>query len=1027
MYRDGLSRVSASRPRTECSAPAHGATTDEVNQVRSTPCEDALATGSMPPTFERALLDATGPEPLLHLLQTLTPRPLSLVAWHQWPHAPEQWLGSGVQASRVDLATWAIEARRGGGRAPAGSCVLCDDGEGAAVLLGDGLDAFASDRIEAVARRLSELLTAQRLRGTVVQLAHAEQLQHTLFAIADMAGSERDMPALLSGLHGIVGKLMHAENFFIVTYDAAHDAVRFAYFADTVEPEPPPSTELPLDNILHGGTWHLIHGRKPLRGTIPEIQAQVTEGPFIARGSHCRHWMGVPMMRNGQVHGALVVQSHDEDVRYSERDQALLSFVAEHILTALERKQAQAELERRVEDRTQELALANRDLQNQVTERLRGEHLQAMLYRIAALSSSEDGDGRSFYRHIHRAVGELVNVENFYIAMVDDSGTQLEFPYSVDDKDVGREPRPLGRGLSEYVIRHGRTLLADRPMLESLWASGEIELRVAASSPAVSWLGAPLIVDDGVIGLVAVQSYRPEIIYDARDAELLNFVSSQIAHSLQRRRSAEALRALNASLERRVTERTRELREQIRVREQIEAQLQHQVMHDPLTGLPNRLYLRDRLERALANLRRNPARRFSLLYLDVDRFKLFNDSLGHLAGDDVLKEVARRLALCVRAPDIVARLSGDEFAILLEDTSTPRAACKVAQRVLDVFAEPMQIADRQLLGSTSIGIALGDPRYTHIDALLHDADVALYRAKSAGRSRFVLFDETLQRAAMDVLGLEHELRAALLNDEFEPFFQPLVRLDDGGIVGYEALIRWRHPVRGLLAPGDFLAVAEESGLIEAIDWQMYRLACAAAAGFVHEGEFITLNISPRHFQNEDFDARLLALTREAGLDPTRLRIEVTEGTLLGDPDAVARILERLRASGIEAALDDFGTGYSSLSYVHRFPLKMIKIDRSFIDPLGGGQEQRSSVIIGAILALSHSLGLDVLAEGIETQAQSTHLRRMGCIYGQGYHFGRPQPAAHWHAPDRSQAGTVASPASSSPEVASFLPLPSPMR
>ncbi|MDQ3159842.1 MAG: sensor domain-containing phosphodiesterase, partial [Pseudomonadota bacterium] len=553
------------------------------------------------------------------------------------------------------------------------------------------------------------------------------------------------------------------------------------------------------------------------------------------------------------------------------------------------------------------------------------------------------------------------------------------------------------RGLSEYVIRHGRPLLADLAGVERLIEVDELVTSQAVGTPSLSWLGVPLLGNDGVIGLVVVQSYRAELTYTAEDAELLTFVSHQIANSLQRRNNAERLRNMNIELEYRVQDRTRELREEIRVREQVEGQLKHQVMHDPLTGLPNRLYLRDRLQRALAGLRRNPDRCFALLYLDVDRFKVFNDSLGHLAGDAVLREVGKRLLECIREPDVAARLSGDEFAILLEEMPEPGIAIKVAERVQAALNRTMRVGDRDVQTSASIGIAIAHPRYTDIDAILHDADVALYRAKSAGRQRFVMFDDTLQRAAMDVLTVQSELRTALVDGQFEPYFQPLVRLDDRRSVGYEALVRWHHPQRGLLLPGEFLPVAQDAGLIEAIDWQMYRLACTAGRELVRNSGFITINVAPLHFQNDDLDERLLEVTGETDFDPAKLRIEVTEGTLLGDPEAVARILARLRDACIEAALDDFGTGYSSLGYVHRFPLKMIKIDRSFVDPLGRDPSQRSSAIISAILALAKSLGLEVVAEGIETEAQRKALVEMGCVYGQGYLFGHPQPAGHWQA------------------------------
>jgi len=325
----------------------------------------------------------------------------------------------------------------------------------------------------------------------------------------------------------------------------------------------------------------------------------------------------------------------------------------------------------------------------------------------------------------------------------------------------------------------------------------------------------------------------------------------------------------------------------------------------------------------------------------------------------------------------------------------PETAAKVAQRVINLLQQPLEVAGQSLQSSASIGVAIGDRRYLATDELLRDADIALYRAKEHGRNRFVMFDDHLHRAAMDVLVIEQQLRNALRRDEFMPWFQPLVRLEDASVVGYESLLRWNHPERGVLAPPDFLQVAEDSGLIEAIDWRMFQLSCECARELVRDDQFITINVSPRLFRHDDFDARLLGLVGKTGFEPGRLRIEVTEGTLLGDPEAVAGVLQRLRDACVEAALDDFGTGYSSLGYVHRFPLKMIKIDRSFIAPIGAAASPRSWAVVGAILALARSLGLEVVAEGIETQAQREALLSMGCAFGQGYLFGRAQPMSHW--------------------------------
>ncbi|WP_374474241.1 EAL domain-containing protein [Arenimonas sp.] len=851
--------------------------------------------------------------------------------------------------------------------------------------------------LELGARRFRDLFAFKHLSGSVQALAQAEKLQRALFAIADLAGSDRDMTTMLRGLHEIIGQLMYAENLFIALYEPGNDSLRFLYFADTVDKEEPqPGEEMPLSALDRGLTWYLVNDCKPLMGSMEAMRRQVS-GPLVLHGAEAHDWLGVPMVRDGRAAGVLVVQSYVEGIEYTESDRAVLAFVAEHVLTAVERKQGQARLEQHVAERTRQLAEANAELQQQMARGERARHLQATLYRIAALTHDEQ-TSEDFYRHVHEAVAELLNAENFYIALVAEGGERLDFPYHVDAVNPSVGSRSFGRGVTEYVIRQGQPVLLDRAAMDALAARGEIEFgspQQGYGQPSLYWLGVPLRGAGGVIGAVAMQSYRSDVSYDEGDASLLTFVSNQIANSLQRREHAEALRRLNVELEQRVQERTRELREQIAVREQVEARLQHEVMHDPLTGLPNRLYLRDRLERALASQRRNPGQQFALMYLDVDRFKVFNDSLGHLAGDEVLREVARRLQACVREPDVVARLSGDEFAVLLEHSPLPQTACKVAARIQKALQAPMQVGGRELQASASIGIALGNAHHANTDAVLHDADVALYRAKAAGRQRFVLFDESLHRNAMDVLDLEHQLRAALANGEFEPHFQPIVGLADGAVAGYEALVRWRHPARGLLGPGEFLPVAEECGLLEAIDWQLYRADFRDAAPLLGKDGYLTINVSPRHFLDETFDQRLLALAAGAGFNPRQLRVEVTEGTLLGEPEAVARTLGRLREAGVDAALDDFGTGYSSLSHIHRFPLRMIKIDRSFVAPLGGEVADRSTAIVSAILALANSLALEVVAEGVENEAQRQALLAMGCTQAQGYLFGRPQPAAHW--------------------------------
>jgi len=839
---------------------------------------------------------------------------------------------------------------------------------------------------------LRRALQLQDLHLSHKQLEHSETLQRALFAISDLAGSDRDMPDLLRGIHRIVSTLMYAENFFIVRYDAERDSLRFLYFADVEDKEVPDTSEdIPMAGLRDTLTWHLIVEGRALMGTMEELRTQVAT-PLRPVGPDSYDWLGVPMLRNGKARGALVVQSYQEGIGFTPEDRALLEFVGSHILTALERKRNQEDLEQEVRLRTLELAEANRGLQLEVIERQRAERLQAALFHIAQLATA-DIDENEFYERLHAVVGELLNAENFFIALLSDDRRILSFPYYVDAGARRTVSREVGRGLTEYVLRTGAPLLGDSARIAGLGRSGEVD-PARIGRPAFCWLGVPLRVDEMPIGVVVVQSYTESVSYGAADQELLSFAALQIANSIHRRRSAVTLQRANAELEQRVAERTRELREQILQRERAQDQLKHQVMHDALTGLPNRGFLRERLDRILGRLREEPGRRCALLYLDVDRFKVVNDSLGHLAGDEMLKAVAGRLLKCVRAPDMVARLSGDEFAVLIEDVGDRIAAEDVAQRVLDTLGVPLQLAGRELDPSVSIGIAIGDGNYVVADELLRDADIALYRAKELGRKRYMLFDDTLAKTAIDVLAMEGELRQALRRGEFEPYFQPFCRLADGEVVGYEALMRWNHPRDGVLGPAAFLRVAQDGGHIEAIDWRVFEAACGLIQRLHESRPFLTINVSALHLQHADFDRRLVRLLERTGLDPARLIVEVTEGSLLDDPERVRATLERLRGLGIGAALDDFGTGYSSLSYLHSLPLRMLKIDRSFVHALDEGMPATTTVV-AAILALARALGIQVIAEGIETAAQRNALLRMGCEFGQGFLLGRPAPIERW--------------------------------
>ena len=422
-----------------------------------------------------------------------------------------------------------------------------------------------------------------------------------------------------------------------------------------------------------------------------------------------------------------------------------------------------------------------------------------------------------------------------------------------------------------------------------------------------------------------------------------------------------------------------------------EERIAHQAFHDPLTQLPNRRLLIHHLERTMAHARRHPEYLFAVMFLDLDRFKVVNDSLGHQIGDQLLISVAGKLKTLLRSEDVIARLGGDEFVILSTDISGVQDATHVADRIHEELRQPFDFDGQAVFTQTSIGIALSNSRYDNPEELLRDADTAMYRAKT-NKSKFEVFEPAIHEQMMQLLKLENDLRGALEKNEFQVYYQPILAMADNRIIGFEALVRWLHPERGLIAPSEFIPLAEEINLIKPIGAWVLREACRQMREWqkqfpAHADLTVSVNISTAQFAQRDFAEQIASVLKETEIQTENLKLEITETFLSEEDKTINPVFDQLKNLGIKLHIDDFGTGYSSLSRLHHFPVDVLKIDRSFVERLGSPDED--SAVVRAIIQLAHTLKMEVLAEGVETAEQLEWLRDFGCQYWQGYFYSKP--------------------------------------
>ncbi|MDD5562768.1 MAG: EAL domain-containing protein [Thermoanaerobaculaceae bacterium] len=565
-------------------------------------------------------------------------------------------------------------------------------------------------------------------------------------------------------------------------------------------------------------------------------------------------------------------------------------------------------------------------------------------------------------RTILECANELLDTHDGSIMLVHGDGELRTV--SVSGSSGARGARlKFGEGVAGQVAQTREPVLVTGVLEPEKWPAGS-----GAAQPPTSSMSVPLVYRDVLLGVLNVNA-APGRAYTRHQLRALSLFGEQAAAAIANARLYEEQRLLAS-------------------------QNVYQALHDLLTNLPNRALFLDRVNHALSR-RRLPGQLVAILFLDLDDFKLINDSLGHAAGDEVLIGFADRLRTCVRSGDAMARFGGDEFAVLIEDVTSAEDAAATAERILALFAEPFSVGERRMWLRASIGIAVEGLGASSAEALLRNADTAKNVAKTQGKGRIVTFEETMHADALQRLEFEGELQHALEHGQLAVHYQPMFSLAHGRAIGVEALVRWEHPARGLLPASAFLPLAEQAGLMVQIDRWVLRRACETLQALRSDvelptGFLLSVNISPTHLQDAALVDEVAQVLRDTGIEPGRLVLEITEGAILLDSEKTAVHLNRIKALGVKVALDDFGTGYSSLSHLRRFPVDIVKIDRVFVD--GITTDKGAGALVQAIVRLGRGLNIEVIAEGIEHQAQADALAALQCPYGQGWYLSIDLPA-----------------------------------
>ena len=835
--------------------------------------------------------------------------------------------------------------------------------------------------------------------------------QQSLVKISESVGKVEHVNDLLQEFHRIIAEIMPANNFYIALYDSGNDTLSFPYFVDEFDPPPAPQKS------RRGLTEYILRKGQPLLAT-PEIFGDlVKQGEVADLGAPSIDWLGVPLISDQKTIGVMATQTYTEGVRYTTDDLQFLSMVSPHVANAIKKKKSEEELRNQ------------HDLINSIFDSSPNPIVVTDLSGCLVNCNQAALDLGGF-----QSKEELLNRNIFEVIIEEDrSNAKAEFNDFITQKTCGKsEYRITNTSNSVVFIESSSSLLYNenqQPVMVISIITDVTEKKMTDQALRISEERYKLAVNGSNDGIWDWDLENDRIYYSSRWKKILGYSPDEISPSPNEwldRVHPEDLPTLKSQLEAHLSGKIEhfEIEHRLKGRDgnylwvltrgvavsepggppyriagsltdvtrnkHTEKQLAHEVLHDKLTGLPNRALFIDRLNQTIKRSKRHESETFAIMIMDLDRFKILNDSLGHLAGDKMLIKTAQRLETSLRMEDTVARLGGDEYAILINDIRDPYEVIQIANRVKKELSAPANIDGQPVYSTASIGITLSTTGYEIADDMLRDADTAMYQAKGQGGDSYVIFDRFMHAQAVTLLHMETDLRQALENNQFELYYQPIFDTVSHKVINAEALIRWNHPQQGLIYPGQFIPIAEDTGLIVPIgDW-ILKSACSQLHSWNEMGFKnlkVSVNFSARQFQQNDLAAMVANTLEQTRVDPENIFIEITESRNYSQLEKFESMLWELKRIGIKISVDDFGTGYSSLSIIQRLPLDVLKIGQSFISNLGGQRE--NDLITQSIIEMAHRLELTVVAEGVETQEQLGFLKQHRCDMIQGFLFSKP--------------------------------------